>query len=78
LVEKDYINGCEIFTPNDWRIGLNNLNEKIDVYVVAHFLGWVGKMIIIRDLKMCLFLSVFFEFLELTFKYWLPNFNECW
>lgn len=27
---------------------------------------------------MTLFLSIFFEFFELTFRHWLPNFNECW
>ena len=32
----------------------------------------------IRDWKFCTFLSIFFEFLEITFKHWLPNFRECW
>ena len=37
-----------------------------------------GKMIIIRDVRFVMFLSCFFEFLELTFRFWLPNFHECW
>jgi len=78
LSEKDYINDCRLYTPEDFSIGMNNLYEKIDVYVVAHLIGWWGKMVIIRDVRLVAFLSIFFEFLELTFRYWLPNFNECW
>ena len=35
-------------------------------------------MIIIRDVKLCFFISILFEIMELTFRHWLPNFNECW
>lgn len=70
LNEKDYINDC--------GLSVSNIKEKLDVYVVAHLFGWWGKMVIIRDLRLVCFLSIFFEFLELTFRYWLPNFNECW
>jgi len=45
--------------------------------VIAHFIGWMVKMIIVRDFKLCMFQSVFFEVLELTFRHWLPNFYEC-
>jgi phosphatidylserine synthase 2 len=38
----------------------------------------MGKMIIIRDIKLCFFLSGFFEICELTFRHLLPNFYECW
>ena len=48
------------------------------MYISAHFFGWVLKMLIVRNWKFCMFLSIFFEFLELTFRHWLPNFHECW
>jgi phosphatidylserine synthase 2 len=72
------LSGCALYTPENYWIGIGNFMDKIDVYVCAHFFGWWGKMIIIRDIKMCIFLSAFFEFLELTFRFWLPNFYECW
>ena len=49
-----------------------------DVHFVAHFLGWFGKMLIIRDWYVAWIWSAVFELLELTFRYWLPNFYECW
>ena len=48
------------------------------MYIVAHWFGWWLKMMILRDVVICTFLSVTFEGLELTFKHWLPNFAECW
>jgi hypothetical protein len=52
--------------------------EGVDFYVVAHLLGWTGKMLIIRDFKLAWFLSVLFEVIELSLKHHLPNFSECW
>ena len=49
-----------------------------DVHFVAHLLGWWLKMLIMRDWWVCWICSVVFELLELTFRYWLPNFYECW
>ena len=31
-----------------------------------------------RDWYICWICSIMFELLELTFRYWLPNFYECW
>jgi len=45
---------------------------------VAHLLGWFGKMLIMRDWYIIWVCSIVFEFLEITFRYWLPNFWECW
>jgi len=49
-----------------------------DVHFVAHFLGWWVKMLIMRDWYVAWICSSVFELLELTFRYWLPNFYECW
>jgi len=35
-------------------------------------------MLIMRDWYIVWFCSISFELLELTFRYWLPNFYECW
>ena len=48
------------------------------MYLSAHFFGWYVKMLIVRDINLCWFLSILFEIMELTFKHWLPNFTECW
>lgn len=50
----------------------------MDSHVAAHFLGYLFKMIIIRDLPMIWMVSAGFEIMELTFRHWLPNFYECW
>jgi phosphatidylserine synthase 2 len=52
--------------------------DSIDFYIVAHLLGWIGKMLIIRDVKMAWVLSIVFELIELSLKHHLPNFCECW
>lgn len=35
-------------------------------------------MMIIRDTKIAWIVSGSFELIEITFRYWLPNFWECW
>lgn len=37
-----------------------------------------GKAMMIRDHALLWVLSIAFEFMEITFQHWLPNFNECW
>lgn len=79
LPEKTYAANCDIFTPFNKRSFFANVQESIfDIYVPAHAIGWWFKMIIVRDVKLCLFLSFLFEFLEISLKYQLPNFEECW
>lgn len=70
---------CRVHTPENERSQYANVMDAIfDVHFVAHFLGWLGKMLIMRDWYVAWICSFFFEFLELTFKHWLPNFIECW
>eukprot|EP00357_Protocruzia_adherens_P012426 CAMPEP_0115017546 /NCGR_PEP_ID=MMETSP0216-20121206/28196_1 /TAXON_ID=223996 /ORGANISM="Protocruzia adherens, Strain Boccale" /LENGTH=442 /DNA_ID=CAMNT_0002388413 /DNA_START=33 /DNA_END=1361 /DNA_ORIENTATION=- len=69
LPEKDYASDCW-----DWEVFVGSL----DYYLGAHFIGWFIKMLLIRDWKLCMFMSIFFETMELTFKTWLENFSECW
>ena len=53
-------------------------SQVFDEFVIAHTLGWWGKALMLRDLKLLWVLSIGFELLELTFHHMLPNFNECW
>lgn len=78
LPEKSYAYDCRIYTPENPHSKFANVRDALDIYISAHFFGWLFKMLIIRDWKFCMFLSIFFEFLEMTFQHWLPNFGECW
>lgn len=50
----------------------------MDIFVVAHSLGWYGKSLIVRDYWLCWILSVAFELLEYSLAHHLNNFAECW
>ena len=79
LPEKSYATQCDLYTPNDPHSSFANLVDCIlDVHTLAHALGWWFKMLIVRDYKLCMFLSVLFEFMEITLRHQLPNFWECW
>jgi len=78
LPEKSYADKCELTQSSFPYINLDNFINSIDFYLTAHLLGWFFKTLIVRDVKLCWFLSIFFEFLEITFRHWLPNFWECW
>jgi phosphatidylserine synthase 2 len=78
LKERIYSDQCDLSSPTFPYIDLTNFINNLDFYLSAHLVGWYVKMLIVRDWKICAFLSVFFEFLEITFRNWLPNFQECW
>lgn len=74
-----YAEDCRIYTPDNPTSSFAPLYLAVfDVHFVAHFLGWFGKMLIMRDWYVAWICSAVFELLELTFRYWLPNFYECW
>jgi len=79
LNEASYGEDCRFFTPeNPDSYFANIMGAIFDVHFIAHFLGWLGKMLIMRDWYVAWICSFGFEFLELTFRHWLPNFYECW
>ncbi len=79
LPDKDYAIDCRLYTPENPESSFANFkNVVFDIYIIAHWFGWWFKMLIFRDVQICIYLSVTFEGLELTFKHWLPNFAECW
>ncbi|CAI2362551.1 unnamed protein product [Moneuplotes crassus] len=79
LPERSYAEDCRIYTPEDPVSAFRNLSEAFfDIHTLAHLLGWVAKVLIIRDTKICWICSIGFEVAELTLNHWLPNFKECW
>ncbi|KIL00211.1 hypothetical protein PAXRUDRAFT_821916 [Paxillus rubicundulus Ve08.2h10] len=70
LPEKSYAESCELNPQNIWN--------AIDIFCLAHALGWFGKAMILRDYWFCWILSVAFEFAEYSLQHQLPNFAECW
>ncbi|KIY68453.1 PSS-domain-containing protein [Cylindrobasidium torrendii FP15055 ss-10] len=70
LPEKSYAEDCA-FTPTAiWN--------NIDIFCLAHALGWFGKAMILRDYWFCWILSVAFELAEYSLQHQLANFAECW
>ncbi|PAV17421.1 phosphatidylserine synthase 2 [Pyrrhoderma noxium] len=70
LPEKSYAENCEFTIGNIW--------DAIDIFCLAHALGWFGKALILRDYWFCWILSIAFEFAEYSLQHQLANFAECW
>lgn len=70
LPEKSYAADCSLT--------IANISEGIDIFVLAHVLGWVAKSLILRDYWICWVISILFELLEYSLEHQLPNFAECW
>lgn len=70
LEEKSYGDKCELT--------FENVYNQLDLFVIAHTLGWFVKAIILRDYWFCWVLSIMFEVMEYTLAHQLPNFIECW
>lgn len=51
--EKSYGQNCELT--------ITNLYNGFDLFAFAHFVGWFGKAVILRDFWACTILSVMFE-----------------
>ncbi|PFH33268.1 phosphatidyl serine synthase [Besnoitia besnoiti] len=69
LPEKSYAQNCHSFST---------LADSMDVFVLAHFFGWMVKALIIRDARLLWILSLLFEWMEISLRHILPNFWECW
>ncbi|KAJ7740231.1 phosphatidyl serine synthase-domain-containing protein [Mycena maculata] len=70
LPEKGYADDCNLTPTTLWN--------ALDMFCVAHALGWFGKALILRDYWFCWILSIAFELAEYSLQHQLPNFNECW
>ena len=70
LPEKSYAEDCS-FT---WTA----IRPQLDIFVVAHLVGWYVRALILRDEWICWIVSVMFEACEYSLQHQLPNFAECW
>ena len=78
LEEKEYGGNCLIYDEGVPSDPFHNIWDKMDGFVITHFLGWWLKTLIIRDFWLTSVLSIMFELLEYTLEHQLPNFSECW
>ncbi|GJJ15789.1 hypothetical protein Clacol_010067 [Clathrus columnatus] len=70
LKERSYAENCDFSLRTIWN--------ALDIFCLAHALGWYGKALILRDYWFCWILSIAFELAEYSLQHQLPNFAECW
>lgn len=70
LPEQSYGDHCSLCLENIWN--------QIDIFVIAHVLGWYVKALMLRDNWLLWILSIMFEVMEYSLEHQLPNFGECW
>eukprot|EP00047_Mylnosiga_fluctuans_P002761 m.225813 g.225813 ORF g.225813 m.225813 type:complete len:486 (-) comp11323_c0_seq1:1764-3221(-) len=71
FVQASTVNHCELSWPSLHR-------QLTSPWMVSHFLGWMGKMCLFRDVKFVMVASGLFELAELTLQFIIPEFKECW
>lgn len=70
-MDKEYgVNCSDITWERVWG--------HVDVFALAHFLGWTFKGVLIRHAGILWCISVMWEITEVQFAHLLPNFVECW
>ena len=69
-----YAADCRLYTPEDPAGPFARVAETLDIFVIAHTLGWFGKALLLRDWRLGWTLSVLWELIEITFQKILPNF----
>jgi hypothetical protein len=62
----------------DCSVSWPNIKDKLDVFVLAHFFGWLIKALFFRHRILLWVFSITWEFVELVLIYMVPNFAECW
>jgi len=77
-VETDYASDCRLYIPEAEDPWVNFKDKFFDRFVIAHFLGWFLKALIIRDWMLMWAASIIFEVLEVSMQHLLPNFAECY
>lgn len=70
LPEKNYAEDCSLT--------YEAFSDKFDIFILAHFMGWIVKAIVLRDRLLCWVISILWEFVEISTAYFIPNFAECW
>lgn len=75
LQEGQYAQDCRLSTREKPFLFVST---AFDVFILAHFLGYFIKTLLLRDWRVATVLSIGFEVIEVTFQHLLPNFKECW
>jgi len=90
LPERSYADQCVVWTGGAgcrWWADMSkkqtpcfaNIQGAVqDEFFFAHIVGWWGKALILRHAGAAWINSIAFEFIELSFQHWMPNFAECW
>ena len=69
IAAKSYAESCDL--------SYESVVGQLDIFVIAHTVGWIAKSIVLRDYWLCWVLSVLFEVMEYSLSHQLPNFAEC-
>ncbi len=62
----------------DCRFTFETVIARVDIFVLAHSLGWFVRGIMLRDVAICWIIQIAWELTEVFFSPVLPNFVECW
>ncbi|CAH8631191.1 unnamed protein product [Schistosoma haematobium] len=71
ILDKEYAVNCS-------QISFARVYSHMDIFALAHFLGWLIKATLLRHHIIAWTLSINWEITEVAFSHILPNFNECW
>lgn len=77
-LQNFHINMDKEYGVNCSDISWTKFYEHLDVFAVAHFLGWTFKGVLIRHAGILWCISLMWEITEVQFAHLLPNFVECW
>ncbi|CAK8675493.1 unnamed protein product [Clavelina lepadiformis] len=75
---KREIDVVEKYAVNCSNITIERLYSTLDIFAFSHFIGFVGRALLLRSYILCWSLSILWEFTELFYKDIFPNFRECW
>ena len=65
--------------PQSCALTFSTFIEQLkEPWIIAHSIGWWGKMLMFRDWKVCWVLSLLFELIEMSLGFMIPQFTECW
>lgn len=67
-VNRSYAMDCRLYVPESEVSKFPNLMSTMDIYISAHFFGWLGKALIFRNNIVLWIMSIGFEILELSLK----------
>lgn len=67
-VNRSYNIDCRIYVPENPETNFPNIKSTMDIYVLAHYFGWLGKTILFRNNILIWIMSAGFEVLELSLK----------